>query len=606
MPFRFQMLDIANQQSRSMFTDPAGLRPRWLLATFALALALVVAMPSSATSGILAVGLLIGGIVAALASAYFTLQASHDVQMHRLISAMAAEQRVRAEAEMALREKARLLATVSHEIRTPLNGVIGMLGLLLETPLSPEQRNYTTTANSSGRILLSIVDEILDTAKTQATQSDHVGRIDLANVLENVTELLSPRAHAKGIEISCHMAPDVPHEIAGDDLRMRQVLFNLAGNAIKFTASGGVALEAWVDDEHHLVIDVWDTGIGMTSEEAKRVFGEFTQANAETQRRFGGTGLGLSISAGLVEAMGGTLTLSSRLGDGSKFTLRFPLGEACAAPEKPVQALAHKKFHLALEPGIFSNHLARSLEGLGAQISWVKSSKNLALLLSGSSQPINIIADTSHAPALLRWARQSKKSKARLSRHVWVLLKADERREYRHLLQAPFAGYLLNPLRRATILTQLGGVTLPPQTGETPTINGKQTAARNLNVLLAEDNPVNALLARTLLEKLGHRVSLVSNGDAALEALSPGHGFDLCLLDMEMPRRNGLSTAVEIRRREARSAGVRLPLLALTANARPEDISACLASGMDGHLSKPFDQLDIDEKISSLNFAARA
>lgn len=606
MLFRFQMSDRAHQPSRSVFAGPVGLDPRWLLACLALALVLVVSKPFSATTGILAVGLLVGGIVAALGSAYFALQATHNAQMHRLISAMAAEQQVRAEAEMALREKARLLATVSHEIRTPLNGVIGMLGLLLETPLSPEQRNYTTTANSSGRILLSIVDEILDTAKTQATQSDHVGRIDLANVLENVTELLSPRAHAKGIEISCNMAPDVPHEIPGDDVRLRQVLFNLAGNAIKFTASGGVALEAWVDDEHRLVIDVWDTGIGMTSDEAKRVFGEFTQANAETQRRFGGTGLGLSISAGLVEAMGGSLTLSSRLGDGSKFTLRFPLDEASVVPEKPLQALAHKKFYLALEVGIFSNHLARSLEGLGAQISWVSSSKNLAALLSGPTDAINIIADTSHAPALLRWARQSKKSKARSTRHVWVLLKADERREYRHLLQAPFAGYLLNPLRRTTILAQLGGIMPQTHTGDAPAHTAKQTAARNLNVLLAEDNPVNALLARTLLEKLGHRVSLVSNGDAALEALSPGHGFDLCLLDMEMPRRNGLSTAVEIRRREAKSGEFRLPLLALTANARPEDISACIASGMDGHLSKPFDQLDIDEKISSLNLAARA
>jgi signal transduction histidine kinase len=577
-----------------------------LLACLASAMVLVVAQPSSPTAGVLAAGLLVGGIVAAITSAYFTLQGAHAAQMHRLISAMAAEQQARAEAEMALREKARLLATVSHEIRTPLNGVIGMLSLLLETPLSPEQRNYTTTANSSGRILLSIVDEILDTAKTQATQHDHAGRIDLVNVLENVTELLSPRAHAKGIEISCYMAPDVPHEIPGDDLRLRQVLFNLAGNAIKFTASGGVAIEAWIDDRHALVIDVWDTGIGMTSEEAKRVFGEFTQANAETQRRFGGTGLGLSISAGLVEAMGGSLTLSSKLGDGSKFTLRFPLSETQVASEKPSQILASKKFHLAVEQSIFSNHLARSLEALGAKISWVSSSKDLATLLSRTSGKINIIADTSHAAALLRWARKSKTGKAHLSRNVWVLLKADERREYRHLLQAPFAGYLLNPLRRTTILAQLGGV--PPQThsAETPSVTAKQVAARKLNVLLAEDNPVNALLARTLLEKLGHRVSLVTNGDAALEALAPGHGFDLCLLDMEMPRRNGLSTAVEIRRREARSGAARLPLLALTANARPEDISACLASGMDGHLSKPFDQLDIDEKIGSLNLPFRA
>jgi signal transduction histidine kinase/CheY-like chemotaxis protein len=600
------MSDSVHQRPSAEITGGAGHHARWLVSCLALALVLLYANPASAKAGILAGILLAGGTVAALALSYFTLKSAHGAQMHRLLAAMAAEQQARAEAEMALREKTRLLATVSHEIRTPLNGVIGMLGLLLETPLSLEQRNYAATANSSGRILLSIVDEILDTAKTQATQNDHSGRIDLVSVLENVAELLAPRAHAKGIEISCHVALDVPPEIPGDDLRLRQVLFNLAGNAIKFTASGGVALEARIEDGTALVIDVWDTGIGMTTDEAQRVFREFTQANAETQRRFGGTGLGLSISASLVEAMGGSLRLSSSPGKGSKFTLRFPLPEDAAAPEPAPQPLSERHFHLALKPGIFSNHLARGLEELGARTSWISSARNFATLLADKNGQCDIIADSLQAATLLRWARRGKKNRPSSLHNIWVLLKADERREYRQLLQAPFAGYLLNPLRRTTILAQLGGVPQPTHAAQQAPTAARQPAARKLNVLLAEDNPVNALLARTLLERLGHSVTLVGDGEAALAKLDDGHDFDLCLLDMEMPGLGGLSTTRQIRQREEKAGGPRLAILALTANARPEDVASCLASGMDGHLSKPFDQLDIDEKINSLNFPVRS
>lgn len=478
------------------------------------------------------------------------------------------------------------LATLSHEFRTPLNGVLGMARLLENTKLTAEQRAYVAALRESGDHLLSLVNDVLDFARLGATALElHLAPVDAEDLLRQVAELMSPRAHEKGVEIAWAVERGLPPLLA-DEGRLRQVLLNFAGNAVKFTDTGGVLLTARDAGDGRVRFSVADTGPGVAPEAREQIFEAFVQTDPSHQAQLGGAGLGLAIVARLAAAMGGAAGVDDHPGGGADFWFEAPFARQDEVPTAPP---LEGRFVAVISP----NRVVR--EAVGAQAiasgAWVKTLEGFDKASALPDQTVLLVDAALAGP--------DQPLAAPAGRAAVALLTPDQRDLIPSLSKAGFSGYLIKPLRRASLVTRVlaakpvdGAIEALVSPAEVEDDRIAPAAAPGARVLLAEDNPINALLARTLLEREGCTVERIASGDEAVAALSRG-AYDLVFMDLRMPGLNGLEAT-----RAVRAQGVTTPILALTADAFDEDRRQCLAAGMDDFLVKPLTPAALREALS--------
>ncbi|MCY0149546.1 ATP-binding protein [Hoeflea sp. G2-23] len=509
----------------------------------------------------------------------------------------------REKAEAASHAKTRFLAAVSHEIRTPLNGIMGMTHLLEQTETTPEQASYLKTARESGQALLSLIEDLLDVTSIEA------GRLNLRReqgnleeLVHGVCELMASRAHEKDIEIAVHIAPDAPQRITSDIGRLRQVLFNLVGNAIKFTEAGGVLVEVALEN-NKLNFIVSDTGPGLKDEDKTRIFDEFERADNGPTRKHGGAGLGLSISARIVEALGGEIGVVSKADRGSAFHFTVPLQdfEATDTPVMQRGPLADRAVLVIAPRGPVSTAMLWSIRDLGGFAEAADDAETIIAALTRLNRSGAFLSDilvdrriAEHADSLLAAAPTVLPDTVA---RTLVIAPEDSRDLEGHGAHGADA-WLVRPVRRTSLINvltrrddrddrdRLASKPRPPvlvRSSEHPT----------LDILLAEDDPVNALVVRTVLARQGHRVTVVDNGrkliEKAMERPGGVAGYDLVITDLSMPEVDGRTAITRIRSEEEVNQLARLPIIVLSADGQASTRDDLLAAGADGHAEKPVD-----------------